>query len=216
MNIWRIMTCPGGGGDNQDPKNVENNENCSNHVSKGLKSVFAKQLLRWKQSCKAWFKNDKDLGENLFKSLRNRTKGTCKGIILIMDLKRKSQPEKILKSPSYIKYSICHLFWSLLVLNRLWWIKFETILKLFLLWWTKLIYFRKNAPLYITTKIWLTSTDMKNNSVLNIVNFKKYRAETSTCTSKQIFQNYGLTFFVSLFTNVVCRFRRIFVAKTTF
>jgi len=40
------MTCPGGGGDNQDPKNVENNENCSNHVSKGLKSVFAKQLLR--------------------------------------------------------------------------------------------------------------------------------------------------------------------------
>ena len=123
--LWHVR------GDTQDPKKVENIENCSNHIyyiynSKGLKSVFAKQFLRWKQSCKAWFKNDKDLGENLSKSLRNRTKGT-KGIILIMDLKRKSKPEKILKSPSYNKYSISPLFWSLLVLNRLWWIKFETI-----------------------------------------------------------------------------------------
>ena len=39
-----------------------------------------------------------------------------------------------------------------------------------MLWRTKLNYFWKNSP-YLTSKIWWTSTDLKNNPIL--VNFKK-------------------------------------------
>ena len=44
---------------------VENVTNLSNHNSKGSRSIFARQpdmLLHCKQSCKARFKNDRDLG----------------------------------------------------------------------------------------------------------------------------------------------------------
>ena len=46
-------------------KMVENIENCLNRISKGSRSMFARQpdmILHCKQSCKARFKNDKNLG----------------------------------------------------------------------------------------------------------------------------------------------------------
>ena len=73
------MTCPGGKRPSRPQKNIEN---FSNDISKGSKSMFARQFdyvpLHCKQSCKTRFENDENLGINCpemeFKEFKPRFK----------------------------------------------------------------------------------------------------------------------------------------------
>ena len=96
MNIWRRWHV-WAGKDHQDPKDGQKNiENFSNHISKGSRSMFARQFdyvpLHCKQSCKTRFENDENLGK-VCPEVSERTKE----MTLIMYFECKSKPENLQK-----------------------------------------------------------------------------------------------------------------------